>query len=253
MDLASLVGLLGAFAIIGITMYLGGGVALFFNVHAFAIVFVGSFFIVMSKFTIQQFVGIMGVAVNAFRHRSVNNEDLIQEAIHIADAARKGGLLSLESIEVSHPFMEKGIQMLVDGHDSEVLQKALKKDMDVTTERHNLGIRFFQAIGELGPAMGMVGTLLGLVQMLSSMEDPKAIGPAMAIALLATLYGAVLSNMLAFPIADKLRLRADEERMNQSLILDALNGIQAGQNPRVIEEVLNKYLPTGSRHAKQKK
>ncbi len=250
MDLASLFGILGAFSIIGLTMYLGGGISLFFNVHAICIVFVGSFFIVMSKFTIQQFAGILRVAVNAFRHRSIRNEDLIQEAIRIADASRKGGLLSLESIEVSHPFMEKGIQMLVDGHDSEVLQKALRKDMQVTTERHDLGIRFFQTLGELGPAMGMIGTLIGLVQMLSSMDDPKSIGPAMAIALLTTLYGAVLANIIAFPIAEKLRLRADEERINQSLILDALNGIQAGQNPRVIEEVLIKYLPTSRRHLK---
>src|SRR5690606_23046564 len=143
--------------------------------------------------------------------------------------------------------MKKGIDMLVDGHDANVVRSVMEKDIGLTEERHTNAIKVFRALGDLGPAMGMIGTLVGLVAMLSNMSDPKSIGPAMAVALLTTLYGAILANMFAIPIADKLDLRNSEERLSRSLILDAIMGIQDGQNPRVIESLLKNYLHQSKR------
>jgi len=123
----------------------------------------------------------------------------------------------------------------------------LTKDLNLTLARHSDGQDIFKAIGDVGPAMGMIGTLIGLVQMLSNMDDPKQIGPAMAVALLTTLYGAILANMFALPIADKLALRSNEEQMVKSMIIDSLSGIQEGRNPRIIEELLKTYLPGSKR------
>ena len=143
--------------------------------------------------------------------------------------------------------MQKGVDMLVDGHDADVVRVTLQKDISLTTQRHETGIGMLMALGEVAPAMGMIGTLIGLVAMLSNMDDPKSIGPAMAVALLTTLYGAFLANVIAIPLSNKLKLRVAEEKMNQQLILDAVLGIQDGQNPRVIEGLLKNYLAEGKR------
>ena len=153
----------------------------------------------------------------------------------------------LEEAEISNAFMQKGVDMLVDGHDADVVRATMQKDIDLTTERHETGSNMMMALADVAPAMGMIGTLIGLVAMLSNMDDPKAIGPAMAVALLTTLYGAFLANVIAIPIAAKLKLRLAEEKMNQELVLDAVLGIQDGQNPRVIEGLLKNYLAEGKR------
>ena len=185
----------------------------------------------------------------AFMYKSLNPEDIIAETVELADAARKGGLLSLEDKTVSSDFMQRGIQLLVDGHDPEVVKTLLKKEAKLTSDRHEFGASVFSAVGDVGPSMGMIGTLVGLVQMLSNMSDPKSIGPAMAVALLTTLYGAMLATMIALPMADKLNVRKDEEALNASLVIDGLLAIQAGQNPRVIEQMLRNYLPEKKRAA----
>jgi len=167
----------------------------------------------------------------------------------MADAARKGGFLALEEAEIENPFMQKGVDMLVDGHDVEVVRATLGKDIAMTTERHEFGATIFKGLGDVAPAMGMIGTLVGLVAMLSNMDDPKSIGPAMAVALLTTLYGAMLANLICLPIAVKLGNRAGEEKLNQSLVLDGIIGIADGQNPRVIEGILKNYLAASKRGA----
>jgi chemotaxis protein MotA len=173
--------------------------------------------------------------------------DLIGEVVTLADEARKGGLLSLEGKEVSNEFLKRGIQLLVDGHDPDVVKTLLAKDKNQTIERHARGATLFSAMADVAPAMGMIGTLIGLVAMLANMDDPKAIGPAMAVALLTTLYGAVIANCIAGPIADKLKLRAAEEALVKSLVIDALLAIQNGQNPRIIDSMLRNYLPESKR------
>ncbi|BDU32110.1 hypothetical protein TUMSATVNIG1_27190 [Vibrio nigripulchritudo] len=174
-------------------------------------------------------------------------EDLIAKVVEMADAARKGGFLALEEMEITSSFMQKGIDLLVDGHDADVVRATLQKDISLTDERHEQGRAVFSAFGDVAPAMGMIGTLVGLVAMLSNMDDPKSIGPAMAVALLTTLYGAILSNMVFFPIADKLSLRREQEKLNRRLIMDGVLAIQDGQNPRVIDSYLKNYLNESKR------
>ena len=247
MDLATLVGLVGSFAVVIVSMLMGGSADMFINVPSLLIVLVGTIFVVLMKFTLGQFLGAVGVAAKAFSFKLASPEELIQEVTELADAARKGGLLSLEGKEVSSDFLSKGIQLLVDGHDAEVVHRLLRKDLGQALERHETGAKIFTAMGEVGPAMGMIGTLIGLVAMLANMDDPKSIGPAMAVALLTTLYGAIFANMFALPIADKLAIRRTEEGNVKSLCIDGLLAIQAGQNPRVISSMLKAYLPEGKR------
>tara|TARA_R110002110_G_scaffold257491_1_gene473503 strand:- start:35086 stop:35844 length:759 start_codon:yes stop_codon:yes gene_type:complete len=250
-DLATLIGLIGAFIIVGLSMASGGNIGTFVSVPSMMIVFGGSLLVVLSKFGVKQFFSAVKVALRAFLFKKFNPQECIQEAVEIASAARKGGLLSLEGFEIKDDFMKKGVQLLIDGHEPDVVKMMMVKDMNLTFERHIWGQKVFRALGDVAPAMGMIGTLVGLVMMLSSMEDPKTIGPAMAVALLTTLYGAIIATMFALPLADKLELRSTEERISKALVIDALLGIQAGQNPRVIEETLMQYMPSTKRISKE--
>ena len=247
MDLATLLGLVGAFGIVIAAMMLGGSGDMFVNLPSILIVLVGSMFVVLMKFNLGQFFGAAKVAARAFSFKLQSPEQLIEEVVELADIARKGGLLALEGKEVGSDFLNNGIQLLVDGHDGEVVRTLLTKDLHQTIERHEWGAKIFKAMGEVGPAMGMIGTLVGLVAMLANMDDPKSIGPAMAVALLTTLYGAMFANMFALPIADKLALRRTEEGRVKSMCIDALLAIQGGQNPRVIASMLRAYLPEANR------
>lgn len=251
MDLATLIGILGAFGIVVAAMVLGGSIMVFINVPSLLIVILGTLMVVLMKFNLGQCFGAIKVALKAFMFKMDKMEELIPSIVELADVARKGGLLALEGKEVSNEFLKDGIKMLVDGHDGEVVKDVLVKDMRQANERHAWGARVFTAMGDVAPAMGMIGTLVGLVQMLSAMDDPKAIGPAMAVALLTTLYGAIMANMFAIPIADKLDLRKTEEGRLKSMVIDALMAIQAGQNPRVIESMLKTYLAPSKRETKE--
>ncbi len=251
MDLATLIGIIGAFLIVIYSMALGGPLTMFFDLPSVLMVLVGSIFVVLMKFNLKQFLGAMKVAGRAFSYKLNEPSELIAEVVVLADAARKGGLLTLEGKEVSSDFLKRGIQLLVDGHDADVVRGVLKKELSQTLERHDIGQKIWRAFGDVSPAMGMIGTLVGLVAMLANMSDPKSIGPAMAIALLTTFYGAILANMIALPIADKLVLRKSEEARIKSMMIDGLLGIQAGQNPRIIEEMLRTYLAPNQRVAKE--
>ncbi|MGI0118954.1 flagellar motor protein PomA [Zooshikella sp. RANM57] len=247
MDLATLAGLLGGLAIVLAAILLGGSALVFINVPSILIVIIGTLFVVLMKFNLKQFFGAMGIAGKSFKFTPIDLPSLINEIIELADLARKSGLLALEEKEVGHPFLKYGLQLLVDGHDPAVVKRLLTRDMALAVTRHETGAKIFSAMGDVAPAMGMIGTLIGLVQMLSNMDDPKSIGPAMAVALLTTLYGAMIANMIAIPIADKLTIRRNEEALSKALIIDALLAIQEGQNPRVIDSMLRTYLPGAQR------
>lgn len=249
MDLATLIGMLGAIGFVFMAMVLGGDLSMFLNVPSILIVFGGTLFVVLSQFTLGQFFGAGKIAAKAFMFKIESPDDLIQKIVEMADAARKGGFLALEEAEIENAFMQKGVDMLVDGHDVEVVRDTLSKDISMTTERHVFGSTIYKGMGDVAPAMGMIGTLIGLVAMLSNMDDPKAIGPAMAVALLTTLYGAFFANVVCLPISVKLNNRATEEKLNQSLVLDGIIGIADGQNPRVIEGILKNYLAANKRGA----
>ena len=247
MDLATIIGILGSIGFVVMAMVQGGDIAMFINVPSILIVFCGSLFVVLSQYTLGQFFGAGKIAGKAFMFKIETPESQIEKIVEMADAARKGGFLALEEAEIANPFMQKGVDMLVDGHDVEVVRATLAKDISMTSERHEFGKTIFKSLGDVAPAMGMIGTLVGLVAMLSNMDDPKSIGPAMAVALLTTLYGAMLANLVCLPIAVKLSNRAAEEKLNQSLVLDGIIGIADGQNPRVIEGILKSYLAASKR------
>lgn len=247
MDLATLIGLVGAIAVVGSAIVLGGAPDAFVNVPSLIIVLFGSLLITLMKFSLSQFLNSVRVAIKAFIFKVPDAQELISKSVELANAARSGGLLVLEEAEVPDEFYRKAVDLVVDGHDPEIVKSILDKDMNLTVKRHQDGQSVFKSIGDVAPAMGMIGTLIGLVQMLSVMDDPKQIGPSMAVALLTTLYGAMIANMIALPIADKLALRSAEERLAKSLIIDAVLGIQAGHNPRIIQDVLRNYIPKGKR------
>lgn len=247
MDFATLIGLVGALLLISSAVILGVSPGVFLNAPSLLIVVGGTLLVVLAKFSFRQFLGAFKVAARAFKFKLPDTEDSINELVDIAQVARKEGVLGLESREVSSPFLRQGIQMLVDGQTATTIRELLSKERLMTLDHNRSGAKVFTAMADVAPAMGMIGTLIGLVQMLSNMEDPKLIGPAMAVALLTTLYGAMIATMIATPIADKLSLRMTEEARMQSLWTDALVAMQEGKNPRVIEQLLSSYLPPDKR------
>ncbi len=243
MDIATLIGLFGAVVIILATIMMGNKPAMFFNVPSILVVVGGSLFVVAVKFSLKQLLNTLKVTIKAFSSKVDKPEDLIDQVYELAKASKKSGILALESFDISNGFLERGIMMLVDGYDPDVIREILTKDKELTIDRHQKGRKVFEAFADVAPAMGMIGTLIGLVDMLSNMKDPKSIGPAMAVALLTTLYGAVIANVIAQPIADKLALRSEEEEKNYNLCIDAVMGISSGLNAKIIKDSLREYLP----------
>ncbi|THB64672.1 MAG: flagellar motor protein PomA [Gammaproteobacteria bacterium] len=242
MDLASLIGLIGAVGIVLAAIITGGSAGIFVNIPSVLVVLGGTAFAVMAKYTLGQFLGVFKAAMRAIKFSSDDPVELIKQIVELANLARKEGLLALEGFESENKFMQKGIQLVADGHEPEFVQKVLGQDIDQQVAQNKTASSILMDFGDVAPAMGMIGTLIGLVQMLSNMDDPKKIGPAMAVALLTTLYGAFIANVLAIPVANKLDLRNTEEKMIRTLILQGLIAIQEGLNPRVIEELLKTYL-----------
>lgn len=241
MDLATLIGLIGALGAIGASIFIGGSAGSFINVPSLVVVLFGTLAVTLMKYPLAHTLGAFKVAARAFSIRSEPPGELIAQSVELSETARKEGLLGLEQVEVNNPFLARGIQLAVDGNEPELVQRMLRREIDLSIAREREGNSVFKSIGDIAPAMGMIGTLIGLVQMMSNMSDPASIGPAMAVALLTTLYGAVLSNALALPIADKLELRSIEEARNKELILESVKAIQEGLNPRVVEDMLQVY------------
>lgn len=250
MDLATLIGMVGALGIVILAMVSGGSALVFINVPSLLIVLGGTLLVVMIKFTMSQYTGAFKVAARAFIAKVDDAEELIETIVRLANTARKEGILALENEEIDNTFLGEGITMLIDGNERTVIQTVMNKDLQQTIERHTWGAKVFSAAGDVAPAMGMIGTLVGLVQMLASMDDPKTIGPAMAIALLTTLYGAMLATIIALPIADKLNLRKTDEGRIKAMCIDGVLAIQEGLNPRIIESMLKAYLSPKQRAAK---
>lgn len=253
MDLATLLGILGAFGIILLAIFTNSDTSplIFLNIPSLLIVLGGSLMVVLMKFTVKQSIGAIKVARKAFKSKEESVEALIEKILEIAQTAKKEGLLALDGIELENEFLARGVQLLTDAHPAEVIREILSKDMQQTLDRHKLGAKVFTALGDVAPAMGMIGTLIGLIQMLSNMADPASIGPAMAVALLTTLYGAMLANMVALPIADKLALRKIEEGRMKAICIDGLLAIEAGHGARVVDGLLKVYLTPQQRKAEK--
>ncbi|MDD3609054.1 MAG: MotA/TolQ/ExbB proton channel family protein [Halothiobacillaceae bacterium] len=249
MDFATLLGIIGAFAVMVAAIAVGGDMAIFFNIPSLFIVVGGTLGVTIAMITFPQFIESFKVIFKAFTHKPVDQIALIDEAAHLAQIARREGILALEREEISNPFLLRGVLLCVDGHAPQVVQMMLTRDINMMLQRHENGQRMMKAVFDVAPAMGMIGTLIGLVQMLTNMDDPKKIGPAMAVALLTTLYGALIAQVVALPIMEKLALRTQEETLNKQIILEAVNGIQEGLNPKVLRELLLSFLPENRRPA----
>jgi chemotaxis protein MotA len=251
MDIGTIIGLVSGFGLIISAILLGGSLGAFVDIPSVLIVIGGAICATLIRFTLGDVINSMSVAMNAFFVKSQAPAEIIEELVTLSNIARKEGLLKLEKQPIEDPFLKKAIMYCVDGHEAEFIQEVLEKEIDLTLERHGLGKGVFDGIGDAAPAFGMIGTLVGLVNMLGNMSDPASIGPAMAVALLTTLYGAVLANLVALPIADKLKRRSQEEELNKRLVLEGVLGLQKGLNPRVLEELLKTFLPPKMRGSEE--
>lgn len=249
MDLTTLTGLAGAFCVVLLAVFLGGDPRLFLDLPSLLLVLGGTVFVVMVKFGAAQLAGALRVAAQAFLYRPEDPARVMARLLELASLSRHGGLLALKNQATPNRFMAEGLKLVAEGHAPELLHQTLEKDRLLTLERHEWGQRIVLAVADAAPAMGLVGTLVGLVQMLGNLGDPRALGPGMAIALLATLYGVLIAQLLCVPLADKLRLRAAQQSLVQSLVIDGLLAIQAGQSPRIMQDALQRYLPEGQRRA----
>lgn len=210
----------------------------------------GSLAGVLGSHKLKDFIGGFKSMALVFKDEVMDAGAVISNVINLANVARKEGLLALEeaSGDIEDPFLKKGIMLVVDGTDAELVRGILETELVCLEERHKKVIGFWEKWAELGPAWGMIGTLIGLVNMLNNMEDASAIGPAMAVALLTTLYGSMIANWLCAPIAAKMKVNNDLEVIVKEVMVEGLLSIQAGENPRVIEEKLKSFLSPAVRN-----
>lgn len=248
MDLATLLGMIVGTIVVIVAILLGGTLAQFIDVPSFLIVVVGGLSATLIRFPLSGIGSAFGIgAKTAFTHKKSDPRETIEKLAELSDIVRKSGPLGLEGASVEDPQLAKGVQYIADGYEPGFISEAMEKDRDLYLTRLEEGQRVFKSLGDAAPAFGMIGTLVGLVQMLASMDDPAAIGPAMAVALLTTLYGALVSNLICFPIADKLSAKFGLEDLNQTLIIDGIMAIRENKSPALIREMLIAYLPEKQR------
>lgn len=243
MDLGSLIGLVGAIGMIVGAMISGGGVGPFIDTPSILIVFGGSFFAAMYTAPLPTYLGSFGAMAKAFLPPVKKMDVLITRMVELAAVARKDGMMALEGQEVPDKFFEKGMQLLVDGADEGKLVKQMTQEIKAMKARHEANQGCVKAWIDLAPAMGMIGTLIGLVLMLGNMADPKAIGPAMAVALLTTLYGAFIANVLFAPMLTKLENYTAYEVIYREMVIEGLRGIARTESPRNIQDQMAANLP----------
>jgi chemotaxis protein MotA len=249
LDLSTVIGIILAFALMIGAIMIGSPLMLFINVQGLMIVVGGTFGCILSNYSFKEVFGAFTILRKAFLHKETQYNEAIKQLIGLSTKARKEGILSLQSAmdNINDEFLVKGIQMAVDGHEPESLRTMLYHEIEKLEERHEDGADIFTTMATYAPALGMIGTLIGLVQMLQTMEDPSTIGPAMAVALLTTFYGAVIANVMCIPVAGKLRLRSQSEVLLKTLITEGMDSIMAGENPRLMEQKLHSFIPPNQR------
>lgn len=249
MDLATVIGLVLVFALLMGAMAMGVGIGAYIDIPSVLIVFGGTFGALLIGFKMEQMKNFIRVFMIAVKPPQEDMNALINKLVDYASNARREGILSLETAVNSEEnlFLKNGLQMAVDGHEPDTIRELLEIEMDQTSSRHKMNASIFDTLGGFAGAMGMIGTLIGLVAMLLNMADPSAIGPSMAVALLTTMYGAILGNTVGAPIANILNIRNDEEGLVKELVIEGIMSIQAGDNPRTLEDKLNSFLAPGER------
>ncbi len=245
MDLATIIGFITGIGLLLWAVMSKSTLSAFADGPSVAIVVGGAIAATLISSPLGNVMGVMKVIKNCFFAKSANPSELIKDLVGYAEIARRDGILSLESVtsEIKDPFVVSGIQMAVDGTDPELIEQVMNAELDAVALRHASGKALLEAVGRYGPAFGMIGTLVGLVIMLGNMSDPDSLGPSMAVALLTTLYGSLLANVVALPLADKLGMRSTEELAMKEIVIRGVMAIQSGDNPRVVEQKLKSFLP----------
>lgn len=252
MDPATIIGLLLGFGCLALSVLMeGGSLAAFVNLPAAVLVFGGTIGATIVCFPLSQILRAPAVARNAFVGRPLNRARMIDTMVGFAQKARREGLLVLEDdvARVDNALLRLGIQLAVDGTPQETVREILEIEIDAMHERHKQGEQVFATMGGFAPTLGIIGTVMGLVHMLGNLTDPKRMGPAIAGAFLATLYGVAFANLVLLPIAAKLRMRNDEEAMFQQMILEGIMAIQSGDNPSTVEMKMRAFLSPGQKVA----
>ena len=252
MDLATIIGLIaGAAAVLSAVVLAGEPLGTMINPPSFIVVLGGTIGATFITFSLQDIMKVGAIVKNAFFSQSLSATDASQQIFELSNQARREGLLSLENSldTVDDEFLRRGLQFAIDGTDPQVLRNILETELIYVEERHNMGQDLFNMMNKYAPAFGMIGTLIGLVVMLKNMSDPTAIGPAMAVALVTTLYGAIFANLIFGPIAAKLKNRSQEEALYRQLIVEGLILIVLGEQPRMVQENLNAFLAPKVRQA----
>lgn len=249
MDLATLLGIIIGAVLLLVSIAIEGDLLLYWSFSSILIVFGGTFAAIMINFSMGQVLSVFPLLKVAFSKQTTNNIGIIDILVDFAETSRREGLLALEekSAAVNEPFLEKGIQLVVDGTDAELVRSILEIELAFLDERHRLGQSIFEQMGALAPAFGMIGTLIGLIAMLGDLENPDQIGMGMAVALITTLYGTIAANLVFLPLAGKLRLKSEEEILIKQVMIEGILSIQAGENPRIVEEKLKSFLSPGER------
>lgn len=256
MDIASIVGLIvcGVLIVFGITFDSGSfdfsKLQNFFDIPSLIITIGGTFMCVLASNPLKDFISGLKSVLLILKVPNVDEAAVIRQIIDLSNIARKEGLLALEESanSLEDEFMKKGILLIVDGTDPELVRNILETELVNIDSRHKKTIGFWKNVGAMGPAWGMIGTLIGLINMLKNLSDPDTIGPNMSVALVTTLYGSMLANWLASPVATKLSTNNDIEIMMKEVMIEGLLSIQAGENPRVIEEKLKSFLAPSIRN-----
>jgi chemotaxis protein MotA len=250
LDIATLIGLIVVAILLIISVVLGGGsFSSFIDAPSALVVIGGAIAATLIACPLKDFLSVFKVVLKVFLNKAENVTKIIDQIVSLAEVARKDGLLALEAklADIEHKFIKLGIQMAVDGSPPEVIEDILRTELDSVASRHSLGKGLMDTMGRYAPAYGMIGTLMGLIMMLSNMSDPSSIGAGMAVALITTLYGAVISNAVFLPFADKLSSMNKKELAAMEIVIRGIMAIQAGENPRIIRQKLNSFLAPKAR------
>lgn len=246
MDIATLAGLGIGIALVfwGMLSSAGGNMQIYINIPSILITGGGTLAATMISFRLNQVMKAMKLFQIAMQEKLPDPSEIIGTLVALAEKARKEGLLALEeeADRFNDPFFKKGIQLVVDGTDPQLLKSIMETELLFMEERHKTGRAVFETMASFAPAFGLIGTLIGLVAMLVHLDDPKKVGPGMAVALLTTLYGALIANLFCLPVANKLKLRSAQEVLLKEVIIEGILSIQAGDNPRIVEEKLKSFF-----------
>ena len=252
MDIATGLGLIAGVVVLVSLILMGGDLRMFLDAHAAIVIFGGSFAATLIRFPLSSiFHGLPLGARFAFTMRRISQRELVDQIANLAEVSRKQGPVALEKVEIDDPFLAKGIRFVADGYDASFIRDNLECDRDNFLTHLDEGQKIYRAIGDCAPAFGMVGTLIGMVQMFANMTDPSKLGPYMAVALLATFYGAAVANLMCLPLADKLQLKLHDEEINRTLIIDGILMIREAKSPTLVREMLLAYLPERHRHIEE--